>query len=78
MSINKKAKQVWEHYFGLGLDKTMDAFGLVIAKADYDNENSVFGWYIDHIRPKSYGGGDELSNLRPLSFRNNQFRNSHL
>ncbi len=31
-----------------------------------------FGWKIDHIKPVSEGGGDDLSNLRPLHWRNNR------
>ena len=30
------------------------------------------GWEIDHIKPVSEAGGDELSNLRPLQWRNNR------
>ena len=26
-----------------------------------------FGWSVDHIKPKSKGGGDSLSNLRALN-----------
>jgi len=31
-----------------------------------------FGWEIDHVKPVSEGGGDELSNLRPLHWGNNR------
>jgi 5-methylcytosine-specific restriction endonuclease McrA len=30
------------------------------------------GWEIDHIRPVSQGGGDELGNLQPLQWENNR------
>ena len=39
--------------------------------SDYGNRNSKYGWEIDHISPTSNGGGDELSNLRPLHWKNN-------
>jgi hypothetical protein len=34
----------------------------------YGNRESEYGWEIDHINPN---GGDELSNLRPLQWKNN-------
>ncbi len=37
----------------------------------YGNRNSIYGWEIDHIKPISNGGGDELSNLRPMQWQNN-------
>jgi hypothetical protein len=31
-----------------------------------------FGWEIDHVRPVSQGGTDELTNLQPLYWQNNR------
>ncbi len=42
-----------------------------IGRAHYGDRNSQYGWEIDHIRPQAEGGGDELSNLRPLQWQNN-------
>lgn len=42
-----------------------------IGREQYGNRNSNYGWEIDHIKPESEGGGEELSNLRPLQWENN-------
>jgi len=33
---------------------------------------SDYGWEIDHMRPVSRGGSDELTNLQPLHWKNNR------
>ena len=48
-----------------------DEFGYIIHRDDYGDRKSPFGWEIDHILPKSRGGSDELSTLRPLHWRVN-------
>lgn len=48
-----------------------DQCGAWITRNQYGNRNSQYGWEIDHITPESEGGGDELSNLRPLQWQNN-------
>ncbi len=42
-----------------------------IGRQHYGNRQSQYGWEIDHIKPESEGGGEELSNLRPLQWQNN-------
>lgn len=69
--MNRKAKKIWDYYFGERMDKAVDALGILIVKADYGNADSRTGWVIDHIRPKHLGGSDELRNLRPLNIRDN-------
>lgn len=32
------------------------------------------GWEIDHIKPVSMNGTDDLSNLQPLQWENNKFK----
>lgn len=49
----------------------IDAYGGWMQFERYGNRNSDFGWEIDHIYPRSKGGGDHFDNLQPLNWRNN-------
>lgn len=50
----------------------LDAFGILIWKEAYGNTSSKLGWEIDHIKPVTEGGGDELENLQPLQWESNR------
>ncbi|HRJ07361.1 MAG TPA: HNH endonuclease signature motif containing protein [Prosthecobacter sp.] len=45
-----------------------DTCGAWIARNQYGNRDSNYGWEIDHINPN---GGDAISNLQPLQWENN-------
>ena len=47
-----------------------DACGAWMSRDQHGNHNSNFGWEIDHILPVAEGGGNALSNLRPLQWKN--------
>jgi len=49
-------------------DTRQDACGTEMNKDDYGNRDSNQGWEIDHKDPN---GGDNLSNLQPLQWENN-------
>lgn len=51
-----------------------DDCGAWIRWIDYDNRDSIYGWQVDHIQLKSQGGSDDLENLRPLQWKNNEAR----
>lgn len=53
-----------------------DQCGAWMRRRQYGNRDSGYGWEIDHTTPQSQGGGDQLSNLRPLHWQNNANKQS--
>jgi len=54
----------------------LDQCGAWIGRNEYGDRSKPlnYGWEIDHIKPQSEGGTDDLSNLRPLQWENNASR----
>ena len=77
MMIDKD--KIWQLYYGHSYSKNKDSSGTWIDFSEYDNQNSLYGWQVDHIFPKSKlkkaGVAEEFIddpiNLRPMQWENN-------
>ncbi|MCM1078513.1 MAG: HNH endonuclease [Bacteroidales bacterium] len=72
---------VWSKAFPQ-VNNNPDAFrqdyaGAWIKRDDYGSRDSVYGWEIDHLKPKEKGGTDDINNLIPLHWRNNVAKGNH-
>ncbi len=60
--IEKFSPDVWRH----------DRCGNVMKRTDHGDTKSKYGWEIDHEKPVSKGGTDDLNNLQPLQWEDNR------
>ena len=69
----KRKREVWEKakIYPDNEDYRIDVKGSYMKFVEY-GEITKYGWEIDHKKPVSAGGGDELRNLQPLFWRNNR------
>ena len=67
---SRLAEQVWRNWYG-DATRARDVCGAMIEKIAFGRRDSDYGWELDHIIPRSRGGGNGLNNLRPLHRMNN-------
>lgn len=75
LSEEEKKKHAWQYTTIVsGYDPNMyrkDACGAWIRWDMYGQQDSLYGWQVDHIYPRSRGGDDNPLNLRALQHQNN-------
>lgn len=49
-----------------------DICGHAMKYEDHGDTGSQYGWEIDHIKPASKGGPDDIGNLQPLYWKTNR------
>ena len=67
-------EQVWQKAGQIeGMDPAnfrTDDQGSVISKAEFNNEYSIYGWCLNHLKPFWEGGSNDIGNVTPLNCTN--------
>ena len=76
MAMDELARSVWEAHYGVAT-RAQDGCGAWMDKAAHGQQGN-YGWEVDHIIPRSRGGPNAMSNLRPLHWQNNDAKGDSL
>ncbi len=77
MAMSVRAQAIWLRTFGPEANgSAWDRCGRWIFLSAYGDRQSVVGWEIDHVVPKSKGGTDAISNLEPVHWETNARKGS--
>ena len=78
--MDELIEKVWSHATPVD-DRNPDIWRKDFAGAwirrDQYGVSCKYGWVVDHIQPKSSGGGDSLDNLQALHWRNNMSKGNN-
>ncbi len=75
LCTNEIVQKVWEK--GIIITNNdpqywrQDQCGAWISRANYGCQHSPFGWEINYIHPQMGSRGQDISNLRPMQWKNN-------
>jgi hypothetical protein len=54
-----------------------DIAGAWMVRSEYGNQDSIYGWQIDHKIPSAKKGSHSICNLQPMQWNNNQTKDDN-